>query len=234
MIARRAAVVLVHGLGGTSATMAPLAALLEQRGIRCRVITLPGHGGVPDDLRHTRWQDWLDAVVAAVVEADDGGGVVLVGQSLGGALALAGASTTAAHLRGVVAINVPAPDPDAVEGLEWRLSRGHDRIDAVLADGEVGYATIPIVAVLEMAVNLLRIDLTAITVPITLINGALDEVVDPASADVLAAALTTGALAGEVRRVRLSRSGHVATLGPEGPTIADEVERRVTGVGSPG
>jgi poly(3-hydroxyalkanoate) synthetase len=62
----------------------------------------------------------------------------------------------------------------------------------------------------------LAIDLTAITCQVLLVNGALDEVVDPGSADVYAAALGNA----QVRRASLAHTGHVATHGPQVAELA--------------
>jgi carboxylesterase len=195
-------VLLLHGLGGTALTMRPLHDGLTALGHTVHSPTLPGHGRTPAELGAVGWADWLAA--AAAWPAD-----VVVGQSLGGSLALALAAR--GGCRGVVAINPPAPDPDAVEGLEWRRSRGHEWIDGPpLADGEVGQARLPITAVAEMANGVLATNLTAVTVPLLLVSSALDEFADPAAADLIASSV-----AGPVTRLLLSNSGHVASFGPD-------------------
>lgn len=197
-----ATIALVHGLGGTGATMQPLADALGALGHRCLVPTLPGHGTSVDDLRTRTWVEWL----AAVPEAE-----ILVGQSMGAALCLAAAAERGHAVSAVVAINCPAPDPDAVDGIEWRISRGHDLIDGPpLGEGEEGYTQLPLAALLAMTEGILATDLAAVTAEVTLVSGALDDVVDPASADVIAAALSRPA-----QRLTLPRSGHVASLGPD-------------------
>lgn len=200
-------VALVHGLGGTGATMHVVAAALQARGHDCRTVTLPGHGTDPSGLLTVGWHHW----VAAVPEA-----AVLVGQSMGASLCLAAAADRH-DVRAVVAINAPAPDPDAVEGLEWRQSRGHDWLDAPpLAEGEAGYERLPMHALLAMARGVLAIDYSRITSPVLLVNSAHDEVVDPYSAEVIAPLL-----GGPVERRLLPGSGHVATLGPDTGLLVD-------------
>jgi len=200
---------LVHGLGGTAGTMAPLATLLAAAGHDVLTVTLPGHGTDPEDLIGIDWSDWL----AAVPHAD-----VLVGQSMGASLALTVAAVHH-HLRGVVAINVPVGDPDALEGLEWRRSRGHDWVEGPpLAPGELGYTRFPIEALVEMVEGVLAIDLAAVDCPVLLVTSAHDDVIDPLSADVVA-----DALAGPVERLTLPNSGHVATLGPDLQLLAEEM-----------
>jgi carboxylesterase len=172
-------------------------------------VTLPGHGTDPDDLVGVGWSDWL----AAVPHAD-----VLVGQSMGASLALTVAAVNH-HIVAVVAINAPVIDEEAIEGLEWRRSRGHDWVDAPeLASGEAGYTRVPITALIEMAQGVHAIDLDAVTARVLLVNSEHDEVVDPMSADVIAENL-----GGPVLRLRLPNSGHVATMGPDLAVLVDAI-----------
>ncbi|HEY4608423.1 MAG TPA: hypothetical protein VIH06_04445, partial [Ilumatobacteraceae bacterium] len=134
---------------------------------------------------------------------------VVVGQSMGADLALQlGAEGRCA---GVVCINPLAPDPDAIEGLEWRIERGQSWVDVgPSAVDEIAYEQLPIESVLKMTEGVAALELGAIACPVLLVTSANDDVVDPASADTLAAALP-----GDVQRLRLRESGHVATLGDE-------------------
>lgn len=205
-----ARVLLLHGLGGAAATMAPLADALAAYGHDVHAPTLPGHGSEPAALLTVGWADWLAA--AEEWQCD-----LVVGQSMGGNLALALAAS--GRCAAVVAINPPPPDPDAVDGLEWQQSRGVAWIDGPpLAAGEVGYTTLPIGALLEMANGSLATDLSAVQVPVLLVTSALDEVADPFSADYLASLLL-----GPVRRLRLANSGHVATFGPDLAELAEAI-----------
>jgi carboxylesterase len=204
---------LVHGLGGTAATMAPLADALTARGHVTEAVTLPGHGTVAEDLVGVGWSDWL----AAVPHAD-----VLIGQSMGASLALTVAAVRPG-IRFVVAINPVAPDPDALEGLEWRRDRGHDWIEgAPLADGEQGYQHLPITSLIEMMEGVLAIDLAEVRAPVLLVTSAHDDAVDPMSVDVLAENL-----GGPVSRLMLPNSGHVATLGPDLDLLVDAIVERL-------
>ena len=74
--------------------------------------TLPGHGGEPDDLIGVDWETWL---AAAREWPADGPADIVVGQSMGALLAFALAAEGRAGA--VVAINPPAPDPDAIDGM---------------------------------------------------------------------------------------------------------------------
>jgi carboxylesterase len=182
--------------------MWPVVAACIDAGFTTLAPTLPGHGTDPADLIGLTWTDWLDA--ARQWPAD-----FVVGQSMGACLAL---QLAAEHrCRAVVCINPLAADPDAIDGLAWRQSRGHSWIE-VAASGvdEIAYERLPIDALIAMAEGVAAIDVASIDRPALLITSANDEVVDPASSDVIAAALD-----GEVRRVYLRHSGHVATLDKE-------------------
>lgn len=206
-------VLLVHGLGGTAHSMQPLADALAAHGVRTTSVTLPGHGTTPDDLAQVTWAQWLAAIDAAVVDP-----CVLVGQSMGGTLALALASQR--RVAAVVAVNAPAGDPDAIDGLEWRRDRGHDWIDGPpLGEGEVGYTRFPISALLQMATGAFASDLSKVACPVWLVQAVNDDVVDPASVDVHAAALTSAT----THIVTLPTSGHVATFGPDLDLVTQSV-----------
>jgi carboxylesterase len=195
-------VLCLHGLGGTGATMWPIVAACIDAGFTTLAPTLPGHGTSPDDLLGVTWADWLDA--ARAWEAD-----VVVGQSMGADLALQLAAEQ--RCAAVVCVNPVAPDPDAIEGLEWRKTRGHEWIDVAPSTvGEIAYERLPIEALIAMAEGIEAIDLSAIGRPVLLVTSADDEVVDPTSSDVIADALRC-----DVQRLRLRHSGHVATLDNE-------------------
>ncbi|CAB4562966.1 MAG: alpha/beta fold hydrolase [Actinobacteria bacterium] len=195
-------VVCLHGLGGTGATMWPIVGHLSSAHHTAFAPTLPGHGGVPDDLICVGFDQWLGA-------ARDWPADVAVGQSMGAILALALAAE--GRVRAAVAINPLAPDPDAVDGLEWRQSRGTTTIEVGPSPlGEVAYEQLPIEALLAMHTGLLSLDLTRVRVPVLVVTSANDDVVDPACSDVVASSL-----AGRVERLRLAASGHVASLDVE-------------------
>lgn len=194
-----ARVLCLHGLGGMGATMWPVVAALSADHHEVLAPTLPGHGGDPTELIDSGWDDWLAA--ARAWPAD-----VVVGQSMGAALALALAAEGACQA--VVAINPLHADAEAIEGIVWRLSRGHDWLEVgPSALGEVAYERLPLTAVLDMHRGVATIDLGAVSVPVLVVTGQLDDVVDPASSDLVA-----DAVGGPVTRLRLASSGHVATL----------------------
>jgi carboxylesterase len=117
---------LLHGFSAMPGEMALLAEDLAARGHTVLNWRLAGHATHPDDLARVRWTDWLASV-------EDGLAVLrgctrrqlLVGQSMGGMVAL----TAAAHtpVAGVVAFSTPCPrgpgGPDLRERLGAALGR---------------------------------------------------------------------------------------------------------------
>ncbi len=203
-------VLCLHGMGGTGATMWPLVGALSTAGHTVLAPTLAGHGGDPADLVGLGWNDWLHS--AADWPAD-----VFVGQSMGANLALSLAARGAC--RAVVAINPLAADADALDGLEWRISRGHERIEVEpSAVGEVAYEWLPLSALRAMHDGIIIQDLSKVTVATLIVTSTNDDVVDPTNSDLVAASLGVRA-----RRLALRQGGHVATLDADRDTLCAAV-----------
>ncbi len=82
------AILLLHGYGGSPLDMMPLIEVLKTKGYAFRMITLPGHGSSPKDLKKTKTQDWLKKVYSSYDELKKKySKVSLIGFSMGGALA---------------------------------------------------------------------------------------------------------------------------------------------------
>lgn len=102
----RAACLLLHGFGGGPFEMTPLARALAGAGNPVLTPTLPGHDESIEAFARTRWSDWLQAARTHYERlAAEYGRVVLVGQSMGGSLALRLAQTY--EPVGVVLLSTP-------------------------------------------------------------------------------------------------------------------------------
>jgi carboxylesterase len=112
-------IVLVHGFTGSPFEVRYLGEQLARAGFSVRAPLLPGHGTSLEDLDATTWQDWTEAVERAVdamrVRYQR---VAVVGQSLGGLLAL----HAAAHRRDIACVASLAA-PLWLEGLSARVAR---------------------------------------------------------------------------------------------------------------
>jgi carboxylesterase len=196
--------------------MWPVVAACIDTGCTVLAPTLPGHGTVPEDLVGVTWEEWMSAVREWPAD-------IVVGQSLGASLALQLAAEQRCH--GAVCINPVAADPDALEGLEWRVGRGHQWTD-VEQHGvdEVAYPRLPISALMEMMRGVVSIDLAAITQPVLLITSTAEDSIDAPASDAIAAALPH-----PPDRIRLDRSGHVATLDAQRDVVQRAVVDFVSG-----
>jgi carboxylesterase len=91
----RPGAVLVHGFPGTPAEMRPMAELLHSAGWTTHVPLLPGFGAEINTIADCTYDEWLakfvNAVSAMRVNHDP---LLLVGNSMGGALAVAAAART--------------------------------------------------------------------------------------------------------------------------------------------
>ena len=111
-------VVLVHGFTGTPYEVRYLGEQLARAGFSVRAPLLPGHGTSMADLDATSWEQWTEAVERAVdAMRVRCGRVAVVGQSLGGLLAL----YAAAHRRDIACVGSLAA-PLWLEGLSARVA----------------------------------------------------------------------------------------------------------------
>lgn len=226
----RPGALVLHGLTGSTQSVAGLRTALEGAGFEVEAPMLPGHGTSAEDLAGCGWADWTAA-------AEDAYGrlprpVVAVGLSMGAALA-AGVAALHPEVRGLAVVNplVDPPAPAFLETLEAFLSAGERFLPGIGSDiadpsaTEVAYDRLPVAALLSMSRGLheLRPRLAQIRCPVLILTSRHDHVVPAVSSDVLAEAVS-----GPVERHWLENSQHVATLDLD----RDELERRVVAFAS--
>ncbi|MYM20248.1 alpha/beta fold hydrolase [Brevibacterium sp. 5221] len=224
-------ILLIHGITGSPASLRPLAADVAQRtGAAAEVPLLAGHGTRWQELSRARWEDWTADVDAAF---DDLSGrcarVVVVGLSMGGALAL----DLAQRRPGVAALVLVNPalyidSPLApVLPVLGRVVRSVPAIgDDIARPGvtERAYPRTPLRAIARFhrALPGVRARLWEVRNPVTLCLSGADAVVGPRSARTLRRRLPA-----PPRIIALRRSRHVATLDYDTPLIADAIAAHV-------
>jgi carboxylesterase len=215
---RHGALVL-HGFTGCPQSMRGLADAFTRAGFATELPRLPGHGTTVEDMATTTWRDWSATADAAYLDlAHRCERVVVAGLSMGGALT-AWLASKHPEIAGIIVINgAVAPMGDAAEvraPIEALLAAGTTYIPAVgndIADPdarELAYDRTPVAPLLSLfdAVEALQPGLVNITCPVLVMNAPDDHIVPAAASDHLAASV-----GGEVTRVKLDRSFHVATL----------------------
>jgi carboxylesterase len=113
---------LLHGFTAMPGEMAWLGEDLAGRGYTVLGQRLAGHGTEPGQLARTRWRDWLASVEDGLALLSGvTGQVVVIGQSMGGMIALAAAARY--PMAGAVAISTPYGASSAAERIGQQLQR---------------------------------------------------------------------------------------------------------------
>ncbi|MGJ7540466.1 alpha/beta hydrolase [Brevibacterium luteolum] len=222
------AVLFLHGFTGSPAVFADVAREVASRAdVSVSVPKLAGHGTTWQDMSRTRWQDWLaDAERALMGCADEHDTVIVVGLSMGGALALTLAADHPDLVDRLVLINPALYVDSPLAPLTPILRHVIKSVPGIGGDialpgaAEHAYTQTPVAAVASLHQELkhLRRRLWQVSAPTTLCISTTDHVVRPRSARLLRNALLTSP-----RVVILRRSYHVATVDYDADVIVGEI-----------
>ena len=223
-------VVLIHGFTGSPYEVRYLGEQLARNGFTVRAPLLPGHGTTLEDLDATPWTAWTEHVEREIDKLRlRCRRVALVGQSLGGLLALHAAS----HRRDVAAVASLAA-PLWLEGLSKRVAGWDALLDRVKAIPKFGgsdvrdkraradnpcYPAIPTTALRQLTAFMQVVDaeLPRVTQPVLVIHARQDHTAPVACAPRIAEATRA------VRMRILPRSYHLIAVDVERDIVAAEV-----------
>ncbi len=227
-----------HGFASTPQSLRPLAREFAAAGLTVRLPRLPGHGTTWQEMNTTRWEDWY-AVVDRELRAlhQRASHVVVVGLSMGAALATRLAEEHGPRIDGLVLVNPMFRIDDrrlpALPALQYVVPSvpgfGNDR-KMTEGEPELAYDRVPLRA-MRSQTHLWRAviaDLGDVNQPVLLLRSAVDHVVPPSSADLFLAKVGSE----DVTDIVLHDSYHVATLDNDFPRIVEEslaFIERVTG-----
>lgn len=225
------AVLLLHGVTGSSAAWFPIARALAGEGIDVSVPLLPGHGTSWQDMASTTWADWLGAASTELGRLQsDHARVIVAGLSMGGALALA-LATTEAPPDQVVVVNPCLHIDSPLASYLPLLKHVVRTIPAIGGDiahpgrNEFAYDRTPLAPLASFfrALSVLREELWKIEVPVTALISGQDNVVGPRSLRTMRSRLPR-----RPQILPLRRSRHVATLDYDAPAIAEAILRHAS------
>lgn len=211
---------LVHGFAGTPPELRRLGEVLSAHGFRCHAPVLPGHGTTPHDLEKTRWQDWAACIAEAFdTLAGECSNVAVVGQSMGGALALHLAArehrvSAVATLAAPIWLSGPLPPllPLLKRVVRWHHA-GDDvdlwHPDAVEELHSYGLRPTRSIDELRRLCAVVRNELAEIRSPVYVLHGERDRSIDPRCAREIARRLVGSR---EVQLRMLPRSGHAISV----------------------
>lgn len=224
-------VILIHGLTGTPANMAPLAEALSRAGFRVITPLLTGHGTSVEDLIKTRLHEWVASVNRAYDElSKDCNEIYCAGQSLGALLTLNLALDKSRPLKKIACLGTPLKLSPLLEMLLLPISHippvrqliRYSKKDwsRSVAD-EIGremyknssYDRIPVRSVWELQRlqrDILK-NLSRLATPVILVHSRRDRVAPPFNVDLFC----KRAVNVKPKVIWLERSGHVILLDHE-------------------
>jgi carboxylesterase len=228
------AVLLLHGLTGSTFEVRPVAERLSEAGFRCLAPLMAGHGGRPDDLLGVPWTEWVAKARRDLDRLRGARRTFVVGSSMGALVACALAHD---HPEKVDALVLLAPAMELTlggrlaallgrTGLFWRTvvpkGSGSDVRDPEARRENPCLTGVPLGAVAELEALAAFVHRAApgIAAPALVIAGGQDHTVTLSGARRLAARLGSGPARVEV----LPESWHLVAVDVERERCADLVE----------
>lgn len=189
---RPGAVLLFHGLTATCSEVAGLGKALNNAGFTTAAPLLPGHGSSPADLNKVRWQAWVDSAETAYQDLARRYKRVFVGGESHGALLALYLAAEHPEIAGVMAYAPALRLP--LSGWRRFQLRLIAPFVAALPKTDLegnktwqGYKVNPLKAVVQhmRLQDEVRKRLPRIKQPILIVQGRLDQTIDPRSAEMV-------------------------------------------------
>ncbi len=238
------AVLLLHGLTGSTFEVSPVARRLRAAGHRCLAPVMAGHEGSPEGLAGVPWVEWVGKARRDLARLEGARRTFVVGCSMGALVACALAHDQPARVDGLVLL-APALELAASGKLGALLARlpyvrdvvlpkraGSDVADREMRRRNPCMKGVPLGAVGELVRLQAHVDrqLPGIAAPAIVLHGAGDHTVTLAGARRLARRIGSG----PAELVILRRSWHLVGIDVERDRCADEAARFLDSLPLPG
>ena len=225
------AVLLLHGLTGSTFELAPVARRLHADGLRCLAPVMAGHGGAARDLAGVPWGEWIAKARTDLARLGRARRTFVVGCSMGALVACALAHDLPDRVDALVLL-APALELRAGGRLGALLGRapllrdlvvpkraGSDVRDPEMRRRNPGLGGVPLGAVAELSRLQVHVDrlLPAISAPALIVQGARDHTVAVTGAHRLARRIGSG----PAEVLLLPRSWHLVGIDVERDRCAD-------------
>lgn len=230
---------LIHGLTGTPANLAPIQQALEAKGYLVKAPLLAGHGIDVATLSRSTWQQWVASAEQALAELKRGAdSIYCAGLSMGGLVSLKLAADSGNNIKALALMGVPIHvDPFyryflipviRYTPFRWIVRSVPKNFEKAVLDPigrkeyyEHSLHRMPGPAVFSMQdfVKRVKKDLPKITQPLLLIHGISDQVADPRSVEEIRRAVASN----QTKMAMMGRSGHVVTMDYEREIVAERV-----------
>jgi carboxylesterase len=238
------AVLLLHGLTGSTFEMHHLALRLAAAGHRCLAPVMAGHGGGPQDLVGIPWTEWVAKARRDLARLAGARRTFVAGCSMGALVACALAHDLPEQVDGLLLLAPamelkPAGRLGALlgrSGLLWRTvvpkGSGSDVRDREMRRRNPCLPGVPLAAVAELAELAAHVDKAApgVAAPALVIAGGQDHTVTLAGARRLARRLGSG----PAEVLVLPESWHLVGVDVERERCADEAVGFLAGLRVPG
>jgi carboxylesterase len=238
------AVLLLHGLTGSTFELAPVASALHSLGMRCLAPVMAGHGGRPQDLLGVPWSEWVAKARRDLARLEGARRTFVVGCSMGALVACALAHDHPERVDGLVLL-APALELTLAGRLGALLgslpplrrvvvpkTAGSDVRDPEMKAKNPGLSGVPLGALAELRALQQHVDgqLPGVAAPALVVMGRHDHTVSLAGARRLARRIGSG----PTELVVLEHSFHLVGIDVERDRCADAVAKFVSALPVPG
>jgi carboxylesterase len=217
-------VLLLHGFGGSPASLRTVAEWFTGTGASVRLPRLPGHGTSFEDLAATRWPQWVDEAGRALTElVDRCDRVAILGHSMGAALALHLAANRPDDVAALALANPYLRDrrlllvPIGRWVLRSTSAHGTDSKNGATDPGRYTRRPVPAIVTLRDLLRIVDRELPRVHAPIAVFTSTIDHEIPRGSAERILARVRSE----HTERIECPNSYHALPLDHDAPILCE-------------